>query len=92
MQREPRAPSPRRTASATRSPGFGACELAGALAESLKKNVRALHRFADSQGSAVADFGPAHIGDAHIDPFFNVNAPADLERARGLFASESARG
>jgi len=72
--------------------GLWRVQLADALAESLKKNVRALHRFADSQDSAVADFGPVQIGDAQIDPFFNVNAPADLERARGLFASESARG
>ena len=72
--------------------GLWRVQLAGALAKSLEENVRALHRFADAQGCAVADFGPVDIGGAHIDPFFNVNAPADLEKARALFASESARG
>ena len=72
--------------------GLWRVELAEALANSLQKNVRALHRFADSQGCAVAEFGPVDIGGTSIDPFFNVNAPADLERARALFAHETARG
>ncbi|MEO8422109.1 MAG: NTP transferase domain-containing protein, partial [Hyphomicrobium sp.] len=72
--------------------GLWRVDLAEALADSLKSNVRALHRFADSQGCAVADFGPVEIGGAHVDPFFNVNAPADLEKARALFSTEHARG
>jgi molybdopterin-guanine dinucleotide biosynthesis protein A len=72
--------------------GLWRFELADALAEQLKQNVLALHRFADAQGCAVADFGPVEIGGAAIDPFFNVNAPADLEKARALFATETARG
>jgi molybdopterin-guanine dinucleotide biosynthesis protein A len=72
--------------------GLWRVELAEVLADSLKNNVRALHRFADSHGCAIADFGPVEIGGAHIDPFFNVNAPADLEKARALFSTEHARG
>jgi molybdenum cofactor guanylyltransferase len=72
--------------------GLWRVELVDTLGQSLKDNVRALHRFADTHGCAVADFGPVEIGDTKIDPFFNVNAPADLEKARALFASESARG
>jgi molybdopterin-guanine dinucleotide biosynthesis protein A len=72
--------------------GLWRIDLAEAMAESLKQNVRALHRFADSQNCAVAEFTPVDIGGAQIDPFFNVNAPADLDRARGLFATETARG
>jgi molybdopterin-guanine dinucleotide biosynthesis protein A len=72
--------------------GLWRVELGAALGQSLKDNVRALHRFADTHGCAVADFGPVEMGDTKVDPFFNVNAPADLERARALFASESARG
>ena len=72
--------------------GLWRVELADALAETLKQNVLALHRFADAQGCAIADFAPVHIGGVSIDPFFNVNAPADLERARSLFATENARG
>jgi molybdopterin-guanine dinucleotide biosynthesis protein A len=72
--------------------GLWRVDLAEALADSLKRNVRALHRFADSHGCAVADFGPVEIAGTHIDPFFNVNAPADLEKARALFSTEHARG
>lgn len=72
--------------------GLWRVELAGAIAQSLKQNIRALHRFADAQGCAVADFGPVDIGGAKVDPFFNVNAPADLEKARALFVAEAARG
>lgn len=72
--------------------GLWRTELAGALAATLQQNVLALHRFADAQGCAVAEFGPVDIGGARIDPFFNVNAPADLEKARALFATEGARG
>lgn len=70
--------------------GLWRVELAGALAEALAGNVRALHRFADAQGCAVADFAPVRIGSALVDPFFNVNAPADLEKARALYAAETA--
>jgi molybdopterin-guanine dinucleotide biosynthesis protein A len=38
--------------------------------------------FAETQGSAVVDF-PAVGG---IDPFFNINTPADLEQAEALLA------
>jgi molybdopterin-guanine dinucleotide biosynthesis protein A len=74
--------------------GLWRVEIADALAAALQQNVRALHRFADAQHCAVADFGPLDIGGASVDPFFNVNTPADLERARALASesSESARG
>jgi molybdopterin-guanine dinucleotide biosynthesis protein A len=72
--------------------GLWRTDLIGAVAESLQQNVRALHRFTDAQGCAIADFAPVVIGGSSIDPFFNVNAPADLEKARSLFASETARG
>jgi molybdopterin-guanine dinucleotide biosynthesis protein A len=72
--------------------GLWRVELAEALAQSLQQNIRALHRFADAHDCAVAEFGPVDIGGAKVDPFFNVNAPADLERARALFHAETARG
>lgn len=72
--------------------GLWSVELLPAMAASLQQNMRALHRFADAQGCAVADFGPVDIGGTSVDPFFNVNAPADLEKARALFLAESARG
>ena len=72
--------------------GLWSVTLADALGAALAGNVRALHRFADDQGCAVADFAPVRVGSAIIDPFFNVNAPADLEKARALYATEAARG
>jgi len=64
-------------------------DLADDLAAALQQNVRALHRFADSQRCAVAEFAPAEVGGITLDPFFNVNAPADLEKARAVFASRT---
>lgn len=72
--------------------GLWRVELLKAVSESLAQNVRALHRFADSHASAVAEFGPVDVGNAKVDPFFNVNAPADLEKARALFLAEAHRG
>lgn len=69
--------------------GLWRVELGAALAASLQANIRALHRFADDHGCAIAEFGPLDIGGAMVDPFFNVNAPADLEKARALFNTEA---
>ncbi len=63
-----------------------------ALSASLAQNVRALHRFADAQGCVVANFDPVSVGASKVDPFFNVNAPADVEKARALFLAEAPRG
>jgi len=76
--------------------GLWRVELADDLTAALQQNVRALHRFADGQRCAVAEFAPVDIGGVSIDPFFNVNAPADLEKARAVFTAkpkpETARG
>lgn len=76
--------------------GLWRVDLADDLAAALQQNVRALHRFADGQRCAVAEFAPVDVGGVTLDPFFNVNAPADLERARAIVArkptSETARG
>jgi molybdopterin-guanine dinucleotide biosynthesis protein A len=70
--------------------------LTGALAEALQQGVRAMHRFAEAQQSAVVDFPPVAVGGAMVDPFFNVNTRADLEKARSLLSApgrrETARG
>lgn len=65
--------------------------LAASAAEALAQNMRALHRFADAQGCAVAQFSPVSIGGTDVDPFFNVNTPEDLERAEMLLGTEDAR-
>jgi len=71
--------------------GLWRIELAGAAADALAQNMRALHRFADAQGCAVAGFSPAPIGGAIVDPFFNVNTPDDLQRAETLLGMEGIR-
>lgn len=37
--------------------------------------------FLDQQGYISVDFSPIPVEDSVVDPFFNVNTPADLERA-----------
>jgi len=71
--------------------GLWRVDLLPAIMQSLKNDIRALHRFADSHDCAVADFDPVDVGAAKVDPFFNVNAPADLETARALFSAEANR-
>ena len=72
--------------------GLWSVALADALAEAMRQGVRAVHRFATARGSAVVEFPFVEIGGERIDPFFNVNTPADLEKARALLAAEQARG
>jgi molybdopterin-guanine dinucleotide biosynthesis protein A len=72
--------------------GLWSVALADTLAEALRQGVRAVHRFATAQGSAVVEFPLEEIGGEPIDPFFNVNTPEDLEKARALLAAEQARG
>ncbi|HWK39919.1 MAG TPA: molybdenum cofactor guanylyltransferase MobA [Hyphomicrobium sp.] len=71
--------------------GLWRMELADAAADALAQNMRALHRFADAQGCAVAAFSPVRIDGAEVDPFFNVNTPGDLERAEALLGKEDIR-
>jgi molybdopterin-guanine dinucleotide biosynthesis protein A len=72
--------------------GLWRVELLEAVTDSLKRDIRALHRFADAQGCTVADFGPIKIGNEEVDPFFNVNTPAEVEMARALLHAEAHRG
>lgn len=71
--------------------GLWRLELAAAAADALAQNMRALHRFADAQGCAVAQFSPLPVGGTDVDPFFNVNTPEDLERAEMLLGTEDVR-
>jgi len=61
--------------------------LVGDVADALQHGVRAMHRFAETHGAAVVDFPLMRVADATIDPFFNVNTPADLEKAGALLAA-----
>ncbi len=70
--------------------GVWSIALAEELAEALRRGVRAVHRFAEAEGSAVVEFSLVESGGERVDPFFNVNTPEDLERARALLAAERA--
>ncbi|MGZ5851991.1 MAG: molybdenum cofactor guanylyltransferase MobA [Hyphomicrobium sp.] len=72
--------------------GVWSVALSDTLAEALRQGVRAVHRFATAQDSSVVEFPFVEIGGERIDPFFNVNTPEDLDRARALLAAEQARG
>ena len=74
--------------------GVWSIALADALAEHLAEGVRAVHSFAAAQGSVVVDFPFIDVGGESVDPFFNVNTPDDLAKARALLAraAEPARG
>jgi molybdenum cofactor guanylyltransferase len=73
--------------------GLWSVALIDALAKALQDGIRALHRFAEAQHCAVVEFPMVEIGGVEVDPFFNVNTPGDLERARALLlAQEGARG
>jgi molybdenum cofactor guanylyltransferase len=69
--------------------GLWSIKLLAAVAASIKDGVRAMHRFAEQQESAVVDFPIMTAGGVSVDPFFNVNKPDDLKRADALFAALS---
>lgn len=70
--------------------GLWQTDLAGEVEEALRSGVRAMKRFAELQGSAVADFPMLEVAGAPLDPFFNVNTPADLKKAEALLEVLSA--
>lgn len=75
----------------TRHPVAGLWEVAliGEVEIALHAGVRAMTRFAEMQKSAVVDFPATEIGEGTIDPFFNVNTPADLDQAEALLAAQA---
>ncbi len=74
-----------------RHPVAGLWEVAliGEVEDALRAGVRAMTRFAETQKSAVVEFPAIEVGGAAIDPFFNVNTPAELEQAEALLAAQS---
>jgi molybdopterin-guanine dinucleotide biosynthesis protein A len=76
--------------------GLWRLDLAAAADAALKEGVRAMHRFAEMQGSAVVDFAIERIGSVAVDPFFNLNTPDDLQQAEAILTAlstaEAARG
>lgn len=58
--------------------------IADELEAALATGERRVHRWVEMQGSEVVDFAPMEVGGRTIDPFFNVNTPADLAEAETL--------
>ncbi len=48
--------------------------------------TRKVTAWIDRHRAATVRFPPLRLGDDVIDPFFNVNTPADLETARAIAA------
>jgi molybdenum cofactor guanylyltransferase len=75
--------------------GLWAVTLIGAVEAALAAGERAMTRFAEEQASAVVDFPFLELAGTRLDPFFNVNTPADVAAAETLLAAlaaEPARG
>ena len=66
--------------------GLWPVTLADDLEKSLQQGVRKVLHWTDRHGTVAADFPLARIGDFEVDPFFNANTPAELEKLRALLA------
>ena len=53
-----------------------------------EEKERKVSVFAMRHDPAVCPFGPVRIGGRDVDPFFNINTPADMEEAERLLAGE----
>ena len=54
------------------------------IASALERGEHAVMRFTAAHDTVPVPFPLGAIGGESVDPFFNVNTPADLEKARGL--------
>jgi molybdopterin-guanine dinucleotide biosynthesis protein A len=48
---------------------------------------RKVSAFVMPRGPAICQFGPVRVGGRDVDPFFNINTPADMEEAERLLVS-----
>ncbi|MFQ5625339.1 MAG: molybdenum cofactor guanylyltransferase MobA [Methyloligellaceae bacterium] len=66
--------------------GLWPVALGSDLREALESGTRKVLDWTGRHTTMTADFPPARIGDATLDPFFNANRPEDLSRAESLLA------
>lgn len=59
------------------------------LREDLESGARKMMTWAEAQGAANVIFSAQTRGAQAIDPFFNINTPADLKRAEQISAAQS---
>ncbi len=71
--------------------GLWPLALAPELRRALDAGRRKAGDFVHEHGALAVDFGPQEIGGTRIDPFFNINAPADLARAEALLQARLGR-
>jgi molybdopterin-guanine dinucleotide biosynthesis protein A len=64
--------------------GLWPIALAGDLEQTLANGARKVSDWADRHNAVSVQFETMRIGDREIDPFFNVNTPADLEELRSV--------
>ena len=69
--------------------GLWSISLLDSVAAAIESGMRAMHRFAEQQKSAVVEFSGATARGVSVDPFFNVNTPDDLKQAETLYAALS---
>ena len=60
------------------------------LHEALDSGTRKVLHWTGRHTTTTAEFPLAQVGDAALDPFFNVNSPDDLAHAEAVFAETSA--
>lgn len=65
--------------------------IADELEQALATGERRVQRWVEMQGMTVVDFAPIRVGRRSIDPFLNVNTPADLAEAETLMQLLSRR-
>jgi molybdopterin-guanine dinucleotide biosynthesis protein A len=65
--------------------------IADELERALATGERRVQRWVEMQGMTVVDFASIRIGSRAIDPFLNVNTPADLAEAETLMQLLSSR-
>lgn len=64
--------------------GLWPVDLADDLAAALASGVRKVGLWAERHGTVHVAFAPTIVDGEAIDPFFNVNTPAELDEARRL--------
>ena len=62
------------------------------LSQALATGERRVQRWVEMQGARTVDFSPFELGGRTIDPFMNVNTPADLAEADTLMQLLKRRG
>jgi molybdenum cofactor guanylyltransferase len=66
--------------------GLWPVALADDLEMQLAAGVRKVLHWTDRHGTVPVPFGPARVGGADLDPFFNANTPEELDSLRAAMA------